>query len=108
MAEKIQNKLEQYCKGSEGNINSKGFLVNKDSEQKINCAIGKKKKSIWRNPIWRKPPLKYIFVGKIQSKLLQWTLGPLESLNCSNNTKKSQNTQPANIGPPPTSPKDPN
>lgn len=47
----MQNKLEQYCKGSEGNINSKGFLVNKDSEQKINCAIGKKKKSIWRNPI---------------------------------------------------------
>ena len=104
----MQNKLEQYCKGSEGNINSKGFLVNKDSEQKINCAIGKKKKSIWRNSIWRKPPLKYIFVGKIQSKLLQWILGPLESLNCSNNTKKSQNTQPANIGPPPTSSKDPN
>ena len=104
----MQNKLEQYCKGSEGNINSKGFLVNKDSEQKINCAIGKKKKSIWRNPIWRKPPLKYIFVGKIQSKLLQWILGLLESLNCSNNTKKSQNTQPANIGPPPRSPKDPN
>ena len=37
--------------------------------------------------------LRNIFTGRIQSKMLQWILESLESLNCSKETKKWQNTE---------------